>query len=339
MLALEPDVVFVTTPQFAHAQNAIAALEAGCDVFLEKPMARNSVECREIIAAEKRSGRRVFMGFNLRFNPVCAKTMELISNGRIGKVQQIVCTDYYSGGFSYFRRWHRLKANSGGLTVEKGCHSIDQLNNYAQSIPVRVAAFGGLDRFYPDPEAAQYCSSCKKADSCLYYLDLAKAEEDTRLNTGIPGIVVNGGQKLDLCVFNSDKDTNDNITIIIEYENSVRASLLECFTSSCRAMSGRQFVINGWDGQIWSELTNRQIKIFPNSPGKPASPPEIPPIPAGSGSHGGADNQMLEYVIDSIAHNRPNLEMRTSDGYYAVAVAEAAERAVEERRIIEIDKL
>ncbi|NLF93552.1 MAG: Gfo/Idh/MocA family oxidoreductase [Oligosphaeraceae bacterium] len=339
LLAQHPDVVFVTTPQFAHASCAIAALEAGCDVFLEKPMARSSAECRAIIAAEKRSGRRVFMGFNLRFNPVCAKTLELIAGGRIGRVQQMVCTDYYSGGFSYFRRWHRLRANSGGLTVEKGCHSIDQLNSYAGSIPVRVAAFGGLDRFKPDPEGSDYCSNCGKAGTCPYYMDMAKAEETTRITTGIDGIVVNGGEKLDLCVFNSDKDTNDNITIIIEYENSVRASLVECFTSSCQATTGRQFIINGWNGQIWTELKDRKIQVFDNAPGQPALSPEIPAIPAGSGRHGGADNQMLEYVISTIAHDRPNLDMLTRDGYYAVAVAEAAERSVEEGRMIEIEKL
>ena len=330
------DLVMVTTPQFAHAENAIAALDAGLEVFLEKPMARTAAECQAIMDAEKRNGKRVFMGFNLRHHPVCGKIAEMIEEGRVGKIQQIVCTDYYSGGFTYFRRWHRFAANSGGLAVEKGCHSIDQINRYAGSVPVRVSAFGGLDRFLPDKDAADYCFKCAKKDSCPFYMDMDKAEELTKKETGIDAVIVNGGQRMDLCVFNTEKDTFDNHLITIEYANSCRAVLAECFTSSVKATSGRQFVINGWDGQIWAEMTGRRIRFYPNDPYLDSAQTEEINIPPASGNHGGADNLMLEYVISCLETGRENTEMRTVDGYYAVAVAEAAEKAVSEKRIVEI---
>ena len=335
-LASGLDLVMVTTPQFAHAENAIAALDAGLDVFLEKPMARTAAECQTIIDAEKRSGKRVFMGFNLRHHPVCCKIAELVNEGRIGRVQQIVCTDYYSGGFSYFRRWHRLTANSGGLAVEKGCHSIDQINRYAGSVPVRVSAFGGLDRFLPDKDGADYCYKCGKKDSCPFYMDMAQAEEHTEKATGIKGIVVNGGERLDLCVFNSEKDTFDNHIINIEYANSCRAVLAECFTSCVKATSGRQFVLNGWEGQIWAEMNKRRIRFFPNAPFDENDRGEEIEIPKAAGSHGGADDVMLDYILGCMETGRENTEMRTVDGYYAVAVAEAAERSVTEKRIVDI---
>ena len=336
-LASGLDLVMVTTPQFAHAENAVAALDAGLDVFLEKPMARTAAECQAIIDAEKRSGKRVFMGFNLRHHPVCCKIADMVKEGRIGRVQQIVCTDYYSGGFSYFRRWHRLTANSGGLAVEKGCHSIDQINRFARSVPVRVSAFGGLDRFLPDKDGADYCYKCKKKAACPYFMDMDKAAETTKRETGIDAVVVNGGRRLDLCVFNSDKDTFDNHLISIEYANGCRAALAECFTSSVKATSGRQFVLNGWEGQIWAEMTNRRIRFYPNAPLQTENAPEEIDIPKASGNHGGADNAMLEYVLDCMETGRENTEMRTVDGYYAVAVAEAAEKAVLEKRIVEIE--
>ena len=336
-LASGLDLVMVTTPQFAHAENAVAALDAGLEVFLEKPMARTAAECQTIIDAEKRSGKRVFMGFNLRHHPVCCKIADMVKEGRIGRVQQIVCTDYYSGGFSYFRRWHRLTANSGGLAVEKGCHSIDQINRYAGSVPVRVSAFGGLDRFLPDKDGADYCYKCGKKDTCPFYMDMAQAEAHTEKATGIKGIVVNGGERLDLCVFNSEKDTFDNHIINIEYANSCRAVLAECFTSSVKATSGRQFVLNGWEGQIWAEMSNRRIRFYPSSPYDRNEQVEEIDIPKASGSHGGADDVMLDYVLTCMETGRENTEMRTVDGYYAVAVAEASEKAILENRIVEIE--
>ena len=332
------DLVMVCTPQSGHAENAIAALEAGINVFLEKPMARTAAECQAIIDAEKKSGKTVFMGFNLRHQPMCRYIADAVNSGKIGHVQQIVCTDYYNGGYSYFRRWHRLTKNSGGLAVEKGCHSIDQINRFARSVPVRVSAFGGLDRFLPDKEGADYCSKCGKKDTCLYYMDMDKAEENTLKETGIPAVIVNGGKKLDMCVFNSDKDTFDNHTIMIEYANGCRAMLAECFTSSVVHTSGRQFILNGWDGQIWADMPTHVFRFYPNAPAAYADKltPEEVKISRTPGSHGGADNLMLEYVINCMETGAENTEMLTIDGYYAVAVAEAAETAVLEKRIVEI---
>ena len=333
-MQVEADLVMITPPQFAHKELACAALDAGHNVFLEKPMARTPEECREIIAAEKRSGKKVFMGFNLRHHPVCTGIQKRL--GQIGHIQQMICTDFYSHGYSYFRRWHRLEKNSGGLTVEKGCHSIDLLNMYSGSIPVRVSAFGGLNRFTPDAEGADHCSKCSKIDKCSFYMDVERAEELTSKGTGIPAVIVNGGEKVDMCVFNSDKDTMDNITVIIEYANGCRAVLAECFTSSVKQTSGRQFILNGWDGQIWASLSDRVVKYFPHSPADDGKEPLIENIPPADGNHGGADNIMLNYVIDCLQNNKPNENMLTRDGYYAVAVAAAVEVAVREKRIVEI---
>ena len=333
------DLVMVTTPQFAHAESAIASLHAGFDTFCDKPMARSAAECRAMIDAEKASSGTLFMGFNLRSHPVVSKIRELISAGRAGKIQQQNCIDNFSNGYTYFRRWHRFAKNSGGLTVEKGTHSIDLMNWFSGSDPLRVSAFGGLDRFTALPDASEYCRECSRKKTCEYYFDLEKVREQVSLDTGIDESYVNGGVRCDICPFNTEKDTYDNMSVLIEYENGCRAALMECFTSSVSLTTGRQFVLNGWDGQIWSELRTRGLKVYDNTPGKTTPPPEEPEIPKGSGRHGGADNQMLDYVLETILHDRPNTLMRTEDGYYAVAVAEAAERSVREHRMIEIPQL
>ncbi len=336
-LKQELDLVLVTVPQFAHASIAVAALEAGKNVFVDKPMACTTAECLDIMRAEKRAAGQLFMGFNLRHHPLCRKINEWITSGRAGFVQQQTCMDFYGGGYSYFRRWHRFAKNSGGLTVEKGCHSIDLLNMFAGSTPVRVAAFAGLNRFVPNGNHAQHCSDCPDAGSCVYFMDMARAEEQTKINTGIDAVKVNGGAKLDLCVFNTEKDTCDNTNVIIEYANGARAALSECFTSSVPQKSDRTFILNCWNGQIWGDLLNNHLQFFANTPGRrEPAPCEDLQIPEAPGNHGGADWLMLEHMLDCIAAGRRNNTMLSLDGYYAVAVGEAAEIAARENRVVEI---
>ena len=335
------DLVLVTVPQFAHAEVAIAALQSGKNVFVDKPMARTAAECKAIIQAEKQASGKLFMGFNLRHHPLTVKIMELLRSGRAGFVQQMDCMDFYGGGYSYFRRWHRFRKNSGGLTVEKGCHSIDLLNMFAGARPVRVAAFGGLDRFVANHEKAVYCSECPEHSACGYYMDMEEASEEVLQRTGVSEQVVNGGQKIDLCVFNSEKDTCDNTVVIIEYANGCRAVLGECFTSSVPEKYDRTLVLNCWNGQVWADMQNDKLNFYANRPGVHACPGEGEAIPVAQvdGSHGGADTQMLEYMVHTLENNLDNTEMCSLDGYYAVAVAEAAQRSAESGRVVAIDPL
>ena len=335
------DLVLVTVPQFAHAEVAIAALKSGKNVFVDKPMARTSEECKAIIDAEKAAKGQLFMGFNLRHHPLTVKIMEQLQSGKAGFVQQMNFMDFYGGGYTYFRRWHRFHKNSGGLTVEKGCHSIDMLNMFAGARPVRVAAFGGLDRFLPNGKDVKYCSECPDKTTCAYYMDMEEAAAGVLKSTGVAEQIVNGGQKIDLCVFNTEKDTHDNTVIIIEYANNCRAILGECFTSSVPEKYDRTLVLNCWNGQLWADMQNEKLEFFANRPGihATAGAGENIPIPSVEGMHGGADTQMLEYMVHTLENNLQNTEMNSIDGYYAVAVAEAAEKAVATHQVVEIDQV
>jgi predicted dehydrogenase len=339
-LSLDMDFVMVCTPQSTHADVACKAFEAGKNVFLEKPMATNIKDCDKIIEAAQKSGKELFMGFNLRHHSVCKKIKELIDEGCIGKPQNVICTDFYSNGWSYFRRWHRLHKNSGGLMVEKGCHSLDLINWFIGSNPVRVAAFGGLDKFTPDSEAGKNCSNCAKSESCDYYHDM-KREIKGLAQNGINADWILGKSDTDLCVFNSDKDTFDNHTAIVEYENNCRATYVESFVSSVKATSGRQFIINGPEGQIWASLDKREINYYPTKVCRNAklSPVVTYHIPEDPGSHGGADENMLNYIAKCLTGKTSNTEMRGESGKAAIAVAEAAERAAIEKTLIEIGSL
>src|SRR5690606_9553957 len=108
-------------PDFTHAEIIATALEAGADVVVEKPLTVSEAGVRRIAAAAEATGRQVTVTFNYRYSPRNSALKEVIASGAIGEVtsvhfEWVLDTAH---GADYFRRWHRDKANSGGLLVHK----------------------------------------------------------------------------------------------------------------------------------------------------------------------------------------------------------------------------
>ena len=145
------DTLVVTTVDHAHDDYIVAAVDAGCDVITEKPMTTDAPRCRRILDAVRRTGREVTVSFNYRYNPVHERVRELLASGAVGEIGSIHfewLLDVRHGA-DYFRRWHRDKANSGGLMVHKSSHHFDLVNWWIGAVPEQVHALGRLF-FYGD---------------------------------------------------------------------------------------------------------------------------------------------------------------------------------------------
>ncbi len=90
----DPDVnaVYVATPPDTHAEHTIRALEAGKPVYVEKPMARNSDECRQMIEASERTGMPLYVAYYRRALPFFVKIKELIDMQAIGNIKTVNVT-------------------------------------------------------------------------------------------------------------------------------------------------------------------------------------------------------------------------------------------------------
>jgi predicted dehydrogenase len=84
------DAVCVATPDHWHAIASVAALDAGKDVYCEKPLANSVYEGRKIVDAVKRNNRILQTGSMERSNELCRYGVELVRNGRIGKLKQMI---------------------------------------------------------------------------------------------------------------------------------------------------------------------------------------------------------------------------------------------------------
>jgi predicted dehydrogenase len=145
----KPDVVLVTTIDSYHHHYIIKALEAGCDAITEKPMTIDEHKVNAILEAEKRTGNKVTVTFNMRFMPFVKRMKEILKEGTIGTVLSVHFEWFLDTrhGADYFRRWHSRKENSGGLLVHKSTHHFDVINWLLEEEPEVISAFG-TRRFY-----------------------------------------------------------------------------------------------------------------------------------------------------------------------------------------------
>ena len=118
--------VVVAVPNALHAPLAIAAMEAGNDVLLEKPMALTSQECQAVLDARDRSGRVLQVGFVCRFAATVQAAKEHLAAGRIGEIYHARAVMLRRRGIPGLGRWFTDKARSGGgVLIDLGPHVID----------------------------------------------------------------------------------------------------------------------------------------------------------------------------------------------------------------------
>jgi len=139
------DAVFVTSPDFVHEEHAVAALEAGKAVYLEKPMAITIDGCDRILRTAFAHRQKLYLGHNMRHFATIQKMKALIDAGAIGEVKAGWCRHFVAyGGDAYFKDWHAERSKSTGLLLQKGAHDIDVLHWLCGGYTRRVTAMGGL---------------------------------------------------------------------------------------------------------------------------------------------------------------------------------------------------
>lgn len=139
LAATEPDAVSISTYPDTHAEYALAAMDAGADVFVEKPLAETVAQAEQIVAKARELGRKVVVGYILRVHPSWVKFIEL-SHG-LGKplVMRMNLNQQSSGD-----KWetHKQLMNSIPPVVDCGVHYVDVMCQMTRSKPVRVSGIG-----------------------------------------------------------------------------------------------------------------------------------------------------------------------------------------------------
>ena len=132
------DAVCIATKDQVHREIAVAALEAGLDVLCEKPMALNEDDCRAMMEALKRTGRKLMIGQICRFTPSFKLAKQLVDNGEIGEL--FFVESEYAHTYSNESTGWRADPNRH-IVIGGGCHAVDLLRWFVGN-PIEVSAYG-----------------------------------------------------------------------------------------------------------------------------------------------------------------------------------------------------
>jgi predicted dehydrogenase len=137
----EVDIVDITGPSCVHAEQGIAAAEAGKHVLVEKPMALNMAETRALRDAVAKAGVKSLAGFVLRWNPLVANLKSLLAAGAIGELFYAE-VDYWHGMGPSHHAWnlHSKRKTGGSSMLLAGCHAVDTLRWLAGDEVMEVVA-------------------------------------------------------------------------------------------------------------------------------------------------------------------------------------------------------
>lgn len=124
------DVIHVVTPHFTHPDLAIRAMEAGKDVFCEKPLAIHISDGKRMIEVEKRTGRRLNVCFQNRLNESSIEAKRIIDQAVYGKVVSAAALVRWDRGGIYYSAspWRGIYETEGGsCVINQSIHTLDLL--------------------------------------------------------------------------------------------------------------------------------------------------------------------------------------------------------------------
>ena len=342
---LDADMVLISTPENAHFDPAVKAIDAGYHVLLEKPIAQRLDECREIARRARRRGVLVGVCHVLRYHPYFAKIRELVASGRLGHVVSVNHTASVGldrATHSYVRGIFRRESEANPILLAKCCHDIDFLLWLTGSHCRLLSSFGSLRWFRAEnaPEgSAARCLDCRMESECPFSArDLYYVRRDWVSNFDVPPgatldatimEVLRTGM-LGRCVYRCDNDVVDHQLLSMEMDDEVTMSLsMEMFTND----DFRKTHIRLTGGEIDGDERTLRVRRFRGGDAETYDFSDI----AGQPFHAGADLQLIGDFIRALRDpSRPFLTT-IDDSIESHRICYAAERSRRTGETIRMD--
>ncbi|MBI1355254.1 MAG: hypothetical protein GC160_12975 [Acidobacteria bacterium] len=144
------DAVIIATPVDLHKEMAIAALEAGKSIYLEKPLGLTPLEVKQVVEAARKAKGILQTGFQLRYDPPRRAAIEHIHQGGIGPVAYMQ-GDRHTGDLPPEKPWLFDASRSGNIIVEQAVHIFDLMNWAMKTHPIKAMGLGGINVYQGRP--------------------------------------------------------------------------------------------------------------------------------------------------------------------------------------------
>jgi predicted dehydrogenase len=319
-----------------HYAGALALLETGYDMLLEKPMATTAGRCVELVRAAERCGRVLQIGHVLRYAPYFQTLRDVVRSGRLGEIVSVdwrenVVSWHYAHSFVR-GRW----ANSERATpmiLAKCCHDLDLLVWILGRRCQKVASFGSSTHFGPDragPEIPERCTDgCPVAGECLYYaprIYLEGIASDFAVNAvsldrspeGIRRALETG--PYGRCVYRCDNDVVDHQVVLMGLDGGLAVSLT---MQGASHLEGRTVRIDGLDATLLGNQVRNELLVADHRTGAT----ELIRPPIGVGGHGGGDEGIVRAFVERLRSGAADVSTSGWEALESHLIAFAAEEA------------
>ena len=270
------DAAVIATMDRDHFAPAMAAIGAGYDLLLEKPVCPTYEECKILLNEAKKHGTRVIVCHVLRYTPFFRAIKNVIRSGKLGEVmniQHIEAVGNVHQSHSFVRGNWGNSDRATPMILQKSCHDMDILQWLVDKECLSVQSFGTLSYFREEnaPEGApEFCiSGCPVQDTCPY--NAVKLYYDDKKNNWFRGAASKMHVPTDeavleairttsygRCVFRCDNNVVDHQIVNLLFEGGVTVS----FTMSAFTKGGRELRIMGTRGELFANMHSDTMKYY-----------------------------------------------------------------------------
>lgn len=312
------DLLVIATMDSLHYRQVMRALDLGYDILLEKPIALDAQQCRDIEQKAKEKNCKVVVCHVLRYAPFFQKIKELISSGEYGRVMSLQMTEsvgYYHFAHSYVRGNWRNKETSAPVILAKSCHDLDIIQWLVDSKCTKLSSFGSTSLFKEDCAPAgstPRCRDCDCRDSCVFdcykiytnpeYERIAGLARHGHLGSRqeeIARALSEDGNLYGRCVYCCDNNVFDNQVVNMEFQNGAHAQfMLTAFTE----VLSRSIRVCCEKGEIYGNLEKNTVhSIFF---GQEEQVYRMQQSNEQYASHGGGDMGIVLGIIEAYAEGK-----------------------------------
>jgi predicted dehydrogenase len=296
------DALIISSPNHTHAEMLPKLIQNNQHILIEKPLATSIKDAKMISDLLHNYPGVVWTGMEYRYAPPVSYAINEAHLGTIGQIHMVSIREHRHPFLPKIGDWNRFNRNTGGTLVEKCCHFFDLMRFILHSDPVSVFGSGSIGLNHKNER--YHSETPDILDNAFVIVDF---------DSGARAM-------LDLCMFAEQSTEQTEIQIIGE------AGKIECRQPSATVTIGRREA--SWPNWKLGDYRNpgqiEKIKV---------------PIEANIAlGHGGATYYEHLAFIEAILNNQPP-QVTVDDGLWSVAMGLAAEKSVQEKRVVEIEEI
>lgn len=346
------DAMIIATQDRQHVGHALAALEKGYHILLEKPVSPDLGECKKLADAAARFGKKVVVCHVLRYTPIYQKVKELLDSGIIGDVVSIMAAEnvgWYHQAHSFVRGNWANSDETSPMILQKCCHDMDLYLWLAGKTCESLTSYGDTYLFKeekaPEGCAKRCLDGCKAREECPFdaekiYLDnkvfgYRKGNRIWPLDVLVPAgpteekvlKAIKEG-RYGQCVYHCNNNVVDHQVVNLKMTDGTTMSFTMCgFTPEI----SRYARFMGTRGEIRVEMVQLaedcEISIRKFESDMPVEKIDVASLSDDFSGHGGGDDRMLVEFLEIISGEKEESSYVTSldrslESHYCALAAE-----------------